>query len=264
MKTLKMAACAAVVVAASAAMAATITTKQGNTSRWESMFTEATGSNTASPWFGNAYYSDGLAPHADADYSGDLMGPAHTATASNHVFVGKSFTINHFSLYAHTPNTHEFAQDGLIMKAGCDMRERNQTSDTYIIRGNVLVKGTASSPSQICGTINSPTMTARPVYVFTNGTFRTENADSVLRLRFYNNVEQPGTCDVWLKGDTSGFTGMIQCQSTRTNHLVFAAADAMTFPGKVRMLYPACVEAQQARLPPMSRAARLPWAAARR
>lgn len=245
MKTLKMAACAAVVVAASAAMAATITTKQGNTSRWESMFTEAIGSNTASDWFGKAYYSDGLAPHADADYSGDLMGPAHTTTASNHVFVGKSFTINHFSLYAHTPNTHEFAQDGLIMKAGCDMRERNQTSDTYIIRGNVLVKGTASSPSQICGTINSPTMTARPVYVFTNGTFRTENADSVLRLRFYNNVEQPGTCDVWLKGDTSGFTGTIQCQSTRTNHLVFAAADAMTFPGKVRMLYPACVEAQQ-------------------
>ena len=239
MKTLKMAACAAVAVAASASMAATITTLQGNTSKWETMFTEAKDGN------GKAYYSDGLAPHADADYSGDLMAPAHTTTASNHVFVGKSFTINHFSLYAHTPNTYQFAQDGLIMKAGSDMRERNQANFTYIIRGNVLVKGTASNPSQICGTITDAKSTVRPVYVFTNGTFRTENADSVLRLRFYNKVEQPGTCDVWLKGDTSGFTGTIQCQSPRTNHLVFAAADAMTFPGKVRMLYPACVEAQQ-------------------
>lgn len=246
MKTLKVMVFAASALATSAAMAATITTKQGNTSRWESMFTEAIGSNKDSGWYGKAYYSDGLAPHADADYSGDLMSPAYKdGSTTNHLFVGKSFTIKHFSLYAHTPNTIEFAQDGLIMSAGCDMRERNQTSDTYIIRGNVLVKGTASSPSQLCGTINSPTMTVRPVYVFTNGMFRTENADSVLRLRFYNNSSQPGTCDVWLKGDTSGFTGMIQCQSTRTNHLVFAAADAMTFPGKVRMLYPACVEAQQ-------------------
>lgn len=228
---------ATVAVAGTMASAETVTSSLGNTSQPETMFTQAFSAK------GVQYWSDGQAPHSDADYSvSNLMGPAYVKdSTTNHLFVGKSCTIGHFSLYSYSPNTIEFAQDGLIMNPGCDMRERNQASQRYVIKGKVLVKGTSGNPSQICGTITDLIMKARPVYQFM-GPFRSENANSVLRLRYYGSESKAGTCEVELHGDVSGYTGTIECQSPLTNRLALAG-DATDFPGKVVMLKVANFEA---------------------
>lgn len=206
----------------------TVTSSMGNTSSAETMFT--------SGWSADGkkqYWSDELPPHPDADYTANnLMGPAYSGSSSNHVFNGHSCTIGHFSLYSYAPDQITFANEGLILKADCDMRDRHQSKNSYIINGKVCVSGTNKNPSRIRKTSANAGDERRVTYFFT-GAFSSQDSTSRLVLPEYGG--KAGLLDLQLAGDVSGYAGMIDVNPTAgTNYLSFVGAN-QTFPGTVKL-----------------------------
>lgn len=203
-----------------------------NTSRWEVMFTEASGSNPDKDAWKGYYYTDNLAPHADADYDcSHLMSPPFVANSTtNHTFGGKSCTVGHVSLFCYAPNQVTFPRDGLIMKSGADFRDRVEANNSYIINGKILFKTGTTYIKKTTG--KDANKNNRVAYLFT-GPFSSESTGSTLQLPHYNSY--PGLLDLQLGGDVSDFTGTIEVNPTLgTNWLSFVGAD-QTFPGKVKL-----------------------------
>jgi len=219
---------------ASGASAVTVKTATGlgNTSRAETMFTEAIGRNTSSTWNGKYYYEDELAPHDDADYDcAAMMSPAFVANSTtNHTFGGKSCAASHVSLYCYAPNQITFPRDGLILKSGADFRDRVERANTYLINGKVLCKTGTTYIKKTTG--SDATAPNRVTYLFKDS-FSSESASSTLQLPQYK--ARAGLLDLQLGGDVSAFTGTIEVNPTLgTNWLSFVGAN-QTFPGKVKL-----------------------------
>lgn len=206
-----------------------ITSSLGNTSAAETMFTAGWSADGK-----KQYWSDEKAPHPDADYSApNLMCPAYVSGSStNHTFNGHSCTAGHVSLYSYAPNQITFANEGLILKAGADLRDRQQAANTYIINGKVRIDGTSASATTIKKTSADAGDARRVTYRFT-GAFSSKEATSVLKLPEYGG--KMGLLDLQLAGDVTGYTGLIEVNpSVGTNYLSFVGMD-QSFLGTVKL-----------------------------
>lgn len=189
----------------------------GGVSHSTDMFTQAQGyTNQPNNVIGD-YWSDGLAPHSDADYSGAIYSPAYVGNPSTkvHTFVGKSLAPSHFSLYCYSPNEMTFENDGLILGPGSDLRDRTvsagTTSRTYIFNGKLTITGTSSNPAKIHAT-TTDTNVRQMIYKFT-GDVQGDSAAYLQIWTCYNNVSRPIYPRVCFSGSLTNYQGTLNVRN---------------------------------------------------